>query len=149
MPASGRHVVGGRLAQQSSERVDQRQGANVAESTSQMPYRTVGEWQLSSARTYASPFADVRVDALFLSPSGAEARVPAFYDGNGTWRVRFNPGEIGAWSYRTISHPADPDLDTQGSFDISPCQTRGFLRATPGEHWGFAYESGEPAFLFG
>jgi hypothetical protein len=149
MPASGRRVVGGRLAQQSSGRVDQRRGANVAESTNQLPYRAVGEWQLSSARDYASPFADVRVDALFLSPSGTEARVPAFYDGDGTWRVRFNPDEAGAWSYRTVSHPADPSLDTQGSFAVSHRQARGFLRATPGEHWGFAFETGEPVFLFG
>ena len=114
-----------------------------------LPYRTVGEWAVASGREYGSPFADVQVAAVFTAPSGREARLPAFYDGDGTWRVRFNPGEVGRWSYRTVSRPANPDLERDGAFEVTARETRGFLRATPGEAWGFAYENGEPFFAFG
>lgn len=116
---------------------------------SALPLRRVGEWTLSSDRTYDSPFVDVAVDATFRSPSGDELRIPAFYDGDGVWRVRFNPGETGRWSYQTSAVPGDADLEQRGTFDVEQRETRGFLKATPGHAWGFTYEDGEPAFLFG
>jgi len=59
-----------------------------------IPCRTVGEWALQSARAYQNPFTDVRVDGTFIAPSGQIFTIPRFYDGENTWRVRFNPGEI-------------------------------------------------------
>lgn len=116
-------------------------------------YRTVGEWAIESSRDYAadyrSPFADVLVEADFTSPSGKVLTIPGFYDGKGTWRVRFNPGEVGGWKIRIRSRPQDDELSGSGSFDVTPRKTRGFLKATPGEAWGFSFESGEPAFLMG
>jgi hypothetical protein len=75
--------------------------------------------------------------------------VPAFYDGEGTWRVRFSPGVPGRWSFRTTSRPRDEALEREGSFEATPLEGRGFLVASPGEAWGFIYESGEPALIFG
>ena len=112
-------------------------------------FRSVGEWSLRSDRAYDNPFSDVMVDAAFTAPSGRVVTVPAFYDGEGTWRVRFNPDEVGQWTYRTTSRPANRQLDQEGTFEVSGAEARGFLRATPGEAWGFCYESGEPAFLLG
>ena len=149
MRANGHCVVSEHLAYLGIERVNQSLGETVAASVSSLQYRSVGEWALTSERAYDRPFADVRVDALFRAPSGNESQMPAFYDGDGTWRVRFNPDEVGSWSYRIVSHPADPVLGSEGTFEVSPRQTRGFLRATPGHHWGFAFESGEPVFLCG
>ena len=116
---------------------------------STMSRRTVGEWALQSERAYGSPFFDVIVDATFTGPSGRTFTVPGFYDGEGTWRVRFCPDEVGQWTYRTVSRPTDPDLDREGGFRVIPADGRGYLRATPGEAWGFAYESGQAAFLLG
>lgn len=115
----------------------------------ELPYRTVGEWAFTSDWEYANPLADVTLDAIFTRPSGRESRVPAFYDGDGVWRVRFNPGEVGPWLYRVKSRPADGGFRQAGSFEVTPRETRGFLRATPGQAWGFAYEDGTPAFIFG
>ena len=111
--------------------------------------RTVGEWEIRSSRAYDNPFADVTVDAAFTSPSGKTWTIPAFYDGEQTWHVRFNPRKVGAWTYRIFSHPSDPELSGDGSFDVTPNESRGFLQATPGRAWGFHFESGEPAFLLG
>jgi len=114
-----------------------------------VPYRSVGEWVFQSERPYKNPFTDVRVDAMFTGPTGETFTVPGFYDGQHTWRVRFNPNEVGRWTYRVLSRPAVPGLADEGAFEVTPRQTTGFLRATPGRAWGFHYESGEPAFILG
>ncbi len=112
-------------------------------------YRTVGEWVLQSECSYENPFTDVTVDATFTSPLDREFTIPGFYDGENTWRVRFNPSEVGGWKYHIFSRPANPDLTLDGTFEVTPRQTRGFLQATPDRAWGFHYESGEPVFLLG
>ena len=85
----------------------------------------------------------------FHESLSGDLTVPGFYDGKGTWRVRFNPGEAGSWNVAVRSRPNDPELNGSGSFEVTPRETRGFLKATPGEAWGFRFESGEPAFLMG
>ena len=112
------------------------------------------QWQvveiaLESTAAYANPFADVEVWADLRCPGGQARRVPGFYDGDGTWRVRFNPDEPGRWEYRTSSRPGNPELARTGHVDVAPVPGRGFLRPTPGRAWGFHYDSGEPVFLLG
>lgn len=121
----------------------------VSTNPGSLPYRTVGEWVVQSGHPYSNPFADVAVVGTFTAPSGAQLRVPGFYDGDGMWRVRFNPGEEGHWRYTIHSNPTDPELAAEGEVEVMPRSTRGFLRATPGRAWGFEYENGEPVFLFG
>jgi hypothetical protein len=115
--------------------------------------RTVGEWELNSSHDYAanyrSPFADVLVEAQFTSPSGQTLTQPGFYDGGNVWRFRFNPGEEGRWTIRARSRPYDHDLEGEAFFDVTEREARGFLKSTPGEAWGFRFESGEPLFLMG
>jgi hypothetical protein len=114
-----------------------------------VPLREVMEWELVSSVTYENPFVDVLLDAEFVAPSGVVLGLPGFHDGDDRWRVRFSPGEAGTWRYRFRATPADPGLVGEGTFSVAPNPVRGFLRTTPGEAWGFRYESGEPAFLLG
>jgi hypothetical protein len=115
----------------------------------EIPSRTVGEWTVRCERAYGNPFADVKVDATFVAPDGRTHTMPAFYDGDDTWRVRFRPDRPGPWTYRIASWPLNDALAREGSFEVTPRTARGILEATPGQAWGFAYESGEPAFLLG
>lgn len=112
-------------------------------------YRTVGEWTFGSGHAYENPFTDVTVDATFISPRGKTFTVPAFYDGDKVWRLRFNPNETGLWTHCVTLHPANLDLTAEGAVEVTPLPARGFLQATPGRAWGFHYESGEPVFLLG
>ncbi len=115
-----------------------------------LPRRTVSEWAVTSPnQRYRNPFTDVKVDGVFTAPSGKTFTVPGFYDGGGTWRVRFNPGEIGNWQYQITAYPANAELNEQGTFEVTPSSAEGFLRATPGEAWGFHSEAGNPVFLLG
>ncbi|KPJ63522.1 MAG: hypothetical protein AMS15_00020 [Planctomycetes bacterium DG_23] len=133
----------------------------MAKKPKEISYRTVGEWRLKSKTSYKNPFINVTVDATFTSPSGEKFTVPGFYDGashpedaqhpkgEDTWRVRFNPNEVGRWKFNIFSKPADPALTQEGEFEVTSCEARGFLKATPGRAWGFHYESGEPVFFLG
>ena len=112
--------------------------------------RQVAEWAFRSRQSYDSPFADVQVDAQFTAPSGATFLMPGFYDGDGTWKVRFNPGEAGSWSARLLSRPANPDLQQSFTFEVEDAaEGPGFLRATPGDAWGYRFENGDPVFISG
>jgi len=50
-----------------------------------------------------NPFVDVQLRARFQYRNRA-VDVDGFYDGDGVYRVRFMPDEIGEWSYRTSSN---------------------------------------------
>jgi hypothetical protein len=80
--------------------------------------------------------------------------MPGFYDGQsedgrGTWRVRFSPDEAGAWRYTVVTRPRDGSIAEAGTFSVTPREGPGFVKATPGEAWGFRNEAGEPVFLMG
>lgn len=111
--------------------------------------RQVAEWQFTTSRTYENPFADVAVDAMFTAPSGASRSMPLFYDGDGIFKLRFNPGEAGTYKVQLSSRPADPDFSKSFSFSVADSDARGFLVATPGDAWGFRFENGEPVFISG
>ncbi len=111
--------------------------------------RTVAEWVMRSGRRYRSPFADVVLDMILTDPTGREHRMPGFHDGGGTWRVRFNPGLSGRWTFRTRSRPTNPDLDHEGFFEVTPREAPDFLRADPTVGWGFRFEDGTPVLIRG
>lgn len=112
------------------------------------------QWQVVEVATrsgteYANPFVDVAVWVDLSRPDGTARRIPGFYDGESTWRVRFSVDLPGRWEYRIQSYPANPDLQATGRVEVEPEPGRGFLRSTPGRAWGFHYDSGEPVFFLG
>jgi hypothetical protein len=94
-----------------------------------------------------NPFLDVDFSARFTH--GASAfDVPGFYDGNGTYRVRFMPDQTGDWHYETRSNT--PALAGQsGNFTVGP--------PGPGDHgpvrvaatYHFTYADGTAYFPLG
>jgi len=114
-----------------------------------LPIRSVGEWSFHSAQVYGSPFADVEVTGVFTAPDGSVLTMPAFYDGKGIWKLRFNPKQTGNWTAALTSRPHNPDLDQTFGFEATASDARGTLRAVPGTAWGYAYENGEPFLAIG
>lgn len=95
-----------------------------------------------------SPF-DVEMTAVFISPTGAELRIPAFYNGGGEWVVRFSAGESGEWSYTTTS-----DLRSlsgrSGLLKVSDAiygGRHGGLVVSKRSATNFEWEDGSPCFL--
>src|SRR5215831_5043439 len=73
------------------------QGAQAAD-------HPVQELSFSSTKTYSDPGNDVVLDVVFVGPGGLEHRVPAFWAGAHTWRVRYAPPMPGQYRYRTIAN---------------------------------------------
>ena len=104
--------------------------------------RSVLELKLKTRKKYENPFLDVELNCSFMSPSGKEYVMPGFYDGDGIWKVRFSPNEVGTWSYKTSTQASDPDLSSTAQFEVvQPDKSvRGFLKTCPGKYWGLEYE---------
>ena len=67
------------------------------------------EVELHSTAPYENPFTDVEVTATVSCDGGKSYETNGFFDGEGIWRIRFMPDEVGSWSYRT--HSSDTALD--------------------------------------
>ncbi len=75
----------------------------------------------TSTGTAANPPQDTELRATFTAPSKRTHIVRGFWDGGATWRVRFSPDEIGAWTFTTAATPAaDTGLHAQsGGFRVT------------------------------
>jgi hypothetical protein len=92
-----------------------------------------------------NPFIDLELTATFTR--GGETYTPeGFYDGDGTYRVRFMPPSAGEWTYVTRSN--HPDLDgRKGSFTAVEGTNKGPVRVANVHH--FAHADGTPFYPFG
>jgi len=107
----------------------------------------IEEISLQSNRTYANPFSDVQVKALF-SCSGRNLEVNGFYDGGNLWKVRFMPANEGACSFSTES--SDPALDkATGNFMVGPASAGNHGDIHVAKTYHFSYADGTPYYLLG
>jgi len=92
-----------------------------------------------------NPFIDLELSATFTN--GAQSYTPeGFYDGNGTYRIRFMPPSVGQWSWVTRSN--HPDLDgKKGAFSSIDSANKGPVRVANVHH--FAHADGSPFRPFG
>ena len=97
--------------------------------------------------TDGDPFTDVKLSARFTAGPDAMT-VPGFYDGGGTYRIRFSPPVPGHWTYQT--HSNRPALDAKtGAIDAGPATgaNHGPVRVYKTFH--FQYADGTPYFQVG
>lgn len=116
----------------------------------------VSEWTFCSAKTYADPFNDVALDVVVTCPTGEEHRVPAFWSGGQTWRVRYAPSQPGTYRYRTVCsdvsnaglHGQEGVLEVAPYAGTNPLLQHGRLRvASDRRH--LEHEDGTPFFWLG
>jgi len=94
-----------------------------------------------------NPFIDVKLSAEF-SQRDRVFKPEGFYDGNGTYRIRFMPDSMGKWTYVTKSNRRELD-GKKGRFTC--------IKPSPGNHgpvgvyktWHFTYADGTPYFQIG
>jgi hypothetical protein len=55
-----------------------------------------------SSVSYSNPVQEAALTVVFISPLNETNRVPGFWDGGKTWRVRFSPNMPGKWGWAAI-----------------------------------------------
>lgn len=94
-----------------------------------------------------NPYQEVHLKARFQYKNRIVEQ-EGFYDGNGVFRIRFMPDEIGVWRYMTLS--SSPELDgCHGEFICTQPSlgNHGPVRVKDGYH--FTYEDGTAYMPFG
>ena len=84
---------------------------------------TPTEWSFtSSAVQYEDPFNEVELDVVVRGPDGGEQRVPAFWAGEQSWRVRYASPAQGTHHWRTeCSDAGNADLhECAGTLEVGP-----------------------------
>ncbi|MBU0606278.1 MAG: DUF5060 domain-containing protein [Armatimonadetes bacterium] len=119
--------------------------------------------------TYDNPFDpdDVALDADFTSPSGKRFIVPGFFavqmrreiragneimvpEGNGAWRVRFAPNEVGDWKWTLCLKDRTGQINGgTGSFRCVAGPSHGFLRVSKADPHYLAFDDGAGFFAIG
>ena len=114
---------------------------------------TVGKWRrivlsFTDDSYEGNPFL-IEMEATFTHVvSGLQLTLPAYYDGDNTWRVAFMPTELGGWTWVTSS--ADPDLDAHsGELTALNSDHRGLLTADPNAPNKWRYLDGAPVVPIG
>lgn len=83
---------------------------------------------------YDNPFdqRQVALDAVFTGPDGSTWDVPGFWDGEGTWRLRFTPSLEGAWTVAaTVADAGGRSEPAMTTFDVTASDRPGWL--VPGD----------------
>lgn len=112
---------------------------------------TVEKWGFFEASfagpSAGNPYLDVAFDAIFKHKS-REVRVPGFYDGDGTYRLRFMPDLEGEWTFTTRS--ATKELNGQtGTLQAEQPSANNHGPVRVRNKFHFAYADGNPFFSFG
>jgi hypothetical protein len=100
-------------------------GPKAIEGQTQERVATAGiptEWVWTSGRQYEDPFNQVDVDALVTLPSGGKERIPGFWAGGSTFRVRYAPPGAGTYKVWSVCSDAkNRDLhDQQLTLHVEP-----------------------------
>jgi len=116
----------------------------------------VVETSFQSQKPYANPFIDVELDVVFSAPDGTALKVPAFWAGGDTWKVRYASPLAGVHRYRTVcSDTSDSGLHgVEGQVQIvaytgdNTLYRHGPLKIAADQRH-FAHADGTPFFWLG
>jgi hypothetical protein len=101
--------------------------------------------------SHGNPFTDVELSAqftraaftraAFTSEAAAPITAGGFYDGDGTYRIRFQAPSAGAWSYVTTSTARSMD-GLRGAFEVKPPGPGNHGQVEVADRFHFAYRDG-------
>jgi hypothetical protein len=114
------------------------------------------EWSYTSGKQYPDPFNQVDLDALVTRPDGQQERMPAFWAGGSTWRVRYAPPVPGTYHIRTACndtqnkdlHERVSELDVLPYTGTNSHYKHGALKVADDKSH-FQYADGTPFFWLG
>jgi hypothetical protein len=113
------------------------------------------EIPLSTHQQYNQPVLDIAISCTFTGKNGVAVTIPAFWNGDSTYLVRYAFQDTGTWSYScTSNQPSETEINnTTGSIAIvsttksnNPFLTKGCPVVSSNGHY-FTYRNGDPFFL--
>lgn len=110
------------------------------------PQSSVEQWDIFelplAGPSAGNPFVEVELRARFTQDQRS-IEVTGFYDGEGTYRIRFMPPTVGTWQYTTRSNR--PELNNRrGSFTATPPRAGNHGPVRVAHTFHFAYADGTP-----
>jgi hypothetical protein len=117
---------------------------------------TPTEWSYTSGKQYNDPFNQVELDAVIVTPAGTEERVPAFWAGGSTWRVRYAPPSPGTYKIHSVCsetsnkdlHQVVSSLKAEAYTGSNPHYKNGVLQIAQDKRH-FEHANGTPFFWLG
>lgn len=107
---------------------------------------SIQQWDIFEFKTHGpsrgNPFIDVRFSARFTLNDLAVS-VDGFYDGDGTYIVRFMPPTVGDWKFETTSNEKELNGKT-GSFKVTPATGANHGPVRVHNTFHFKYADGTP-----
>jgi hypothetical protein len=98
------------------------------------------ELTLEVEAEYSNPYdaREVMLEGVFTGPDGSEMSIPGFWDGEGSWKIRFTPSQDGLWTYTiTITDRRGNSIPHLGEMNVTPSDLHGWI--IPGHLFDPAY----------
>ena len=116
-----------------------------------MTNSSVSKWDIfefsAKGPSEGNPYLDVEFGAVFCF-GNRQITVPGFYDGDGTYRVRYCPDTEGDWTFTTVSETAALN-GLSGAFSVTPAQPDNHGPVQVRNQFHFAHADGTPYLPFG
>jgi len=104
-------------------------------------------FELTEQEAAGNPYLDVEIVGEFRSPRYRTFRMPGFWDGGRRFVIRFSPVDPGEWVFR-ISSNLPRFEGKQGTFQATPSESPGFLRAANVHHWALVDDNNRTPHLW-
>jgi hypothetical protein len=94
--------------------------AAAAEPPVRTEVNVVAEISFQARDSHDDPFNDITLDVVFTAPNGQSQRVPAFWAGGDSWKVRYASPQVGTYNFRSeCSQESDVGLHrVSGSVEV-------------------------------
>jgi hypothetical protein len=122
----------------------------VTQNTTDLGRYDIYELTMTNGATYANPWEDPVISAGFTGPSGTTNTVGGFYFATNTWKLRFAPTQVGAWTWTLNYTDSNGVFTAAGGFNCTNSSNIGFLRRNPANVYNFITDAQSNVFrVFG
>lgn len=106
------------------------------------------EVSFQATGNYQNPYTDLFSEAELTRPDGSVWKIPLFWDGGDTWKLRVSPDMEGEWIYNLASPDRGLKKKT-GSFICKTSGLKGTIKPMTGYRKHFQYSNGERFWFLG
>lgn len=102
----------------------------------------------TASGSWGNPYVEVTAEATLTRPDGTVWRMPLFWDGAQSWKLRVSPDVLGEWKYRVASNDAGLD-GRSGAFSCTESNRAGGIRASTRRPGHFERQNGSLFWFLG